>query len=276
VHVSLLAPSSRLIVAFAALALSGALGALALPSCAHTASEEERNNARIHHDIAINALNNNDLRGALGELLAAVEQDPELPQAHNALGLVFHAMGRLDDSLEHYHKAIALKPTFSDAYNNMGVLLIDLGRYDDAIAAFKVATGDILYPTPSLPEGNMGWAYFKKGDNEAAQRHLRNAVATNPKFCRGYEWLARIALEQDRAAEVVVNCRRFEKYCGADPLIVKTLAPDYLRQMQYYLAMALLKQGESDAARATLSACASDDAANEFGGKCLASLRALR
>ena len=88
------------------------------------------------------------------------------------LGMVYHALEHLDESIGHYEQAVELKPSFSEAHNNMGTVLIDLGRYDDAIDSFKVALGDILYRTPALAEGNMGWAYYKKGrDQKRTQAH---------------------------------------------------------------------------------------------------------
>src|SRR5206468_11932526 len=110
-------------------------------------------------------------------------------------------------------RAVALRPNFSEAHNNFGVLLLDMGRYDEAIAHFKIALGDILYATPSLAEGNLGWTYFRKGDAEEGLRHLRNAVALNPKFCRGYGWLAQIELTRNRAEQVVAYCKRYQKHC---------------------------------------------------------------
>ena len=249
--------------------------AAGLVACAHTTSEADAGTARIHHDIAIASFHRGDLRGALRELLVAVDLDPELAQAHNALGLVYHAMGRTDDALRHYRRALELKPDYSEAHNNLGVLWMDLGRYEQAIASLEAALGDILYATPSLAEGNLGWAHYKNGDIERGRRHLRNAVAQNPKFCRGYEWLARIGIERGEPAEIVANVKRFEKYCLQDAEVARTLTPDYVRQMKYYLGVGYLKQGERDAARVAFAACAAASADSGFGLKCAQSLRSL-
>ncbi len=252
------------------------LVALCLLGCAHTVAEGDSANARIHHDIALTSMNRGDLRSALRELLAAVELDPNMPQVHNALGLVYLGMSKVDESIHHYELAVELKPDFSEARNNLGVALMAAGRYDDAIASFKAALGDILYATPSLAEGNMGWAYYLKQDVATGEQHLRNAVADNPKFCRGYEWLARIGLEQDDPDQVVASCKRFQKYCADDAAIARSMAPDYLRQMQYYLAMGYQKLGDRGAARRALVECAVLDAEGEFGQKCTQSLRAIQ
>jgi type IV pilus assembly protein PilF len=259
-------------MAIRSLCLCGvALGALA---CSGPVSEADAASARIHHDIAVANLDRGDMRGALRELLVAVDLDPQMPEVHYALGLVYHAMHKSSEALEHYEKALALKPNYSEAHNDFGALLIDLGRYDDAIEHFKKALGDILYATPSLAEGNLGWAYYKKGDVEQARQHLRNAVAQNPKFCRGYEWLARIGVERGDAAEAVANVKRFEKYCLADAQVAKTLDPEYVREMHYYLGVGYQKQGDREGARRAFASCAVADT-SEYGSRCMQSLHAL-
>ena len=144
-----------------------------------------------------------------------------------------------------------------------------------AIDAFDQALSDILYKTPSLAEGNMGWAYYRMGKADQGIKHIRNAVATNPKFCRGYEWLARIALEKDDAKGVARSYERFDKYCARDEQIGKILAPETLHQMKYYLGLSLVKSGEHDAARAVFSQCALPEADSGFGAQCQTSLREL-
>jgi type IV pilus assembly protein PilF len=244
--------------------------------CAGPVSEADQQASRIHYDLGVATLERGDQRGALRELLTAEDKDPQNPQVHNALGLVFHRLNRSKDAVEHYEKALALKPTFSDAHNNFGVLLIDLGRYDEAIEHFKKALADILYATPWFAEGNLGWALYKKGDVDQARLRLRNAVAENPKFCRGYEWLARIGVDTGDATDTVASVKHFEKQCLADPTIAPNLGPDYVRQMQYYLGQGYLKQGDREAARKAFAQCAVVDAEGEFTQRCQQALRTLQ
>ena len=248
-----------------------------LTACATTSQVSDKNRflAQTHYDIAITSFKAGDLRESLRELLKTVELNPELAEAHNALGMVYHALEHLDESIEHYEQAVELKPTFSEAHNNMGTVLIDLGRYDDAIASFKVALGDILYRTPALAEGNMGWAYYKKGETKSGLKHIRNAVATQPKFCRGYEWLARIALDQDKAADVDRIYSRFDRHCAQDAEVGALLSEDHIHQMQYYFALSLIKTGRVEQARDMLARCALKDAEKGYGAQCQASLQEL-
>lgn len=245
-------------------------------SCAAVITEKNREAARIKYDLGVTSLNRGENRVALRELLSAVDLDADLPEAHNALALVFHNLGRTDDALKHYTDAVRLNPKFTEAWNNLGTLYVELHRYDEAIAAFKTCLNDLLYATPSLAEGNMGWAYYQKGNIDDAMMHIGNAVATNPQFCRGYEWLTRIALEQNRPADVVANGKRFQKYCVNDATIGSSLTPEYLKEMQYYLALGHLKQGNRDAARQMLALCAIDSDGLGFADKCAQSLRSLQ
>ena len=248
-------------------------------ACATTVSDRNRDTARINYDVGVASLEHGDSREALRALRIATDLDPTLPEAHNALGLVYHGMGKLDDALEHYHEAVRLKPTFSEAHNNLGTLLMDLGRYDEAIASFKVALSDILYATPTLAEGNMGWAYYKKGEVAQAVQHIGNAVATDPQFCRGYEWLMRIALDQRHPTEVLAQGKRFQKQCVDNPHIAAQMSPDYRREIDYYLALGHLQKGDRAAAQAALTRCVGgndDPVQGSFAAKCAASLQKIQ
>ena len=246
-------------------------------ACGTAISQKARDTALINYDLGIASFNRGDTREALRVLLSAIQNDPDLPEAHNALGLVYHALDKRDAALEHYEKAVSLRPRFSEAYNNLGTLLLDMGRYDEAIVAFNTALGDILYTTPSLAEGNLGWAYYKKNDVEAAIEHISNAVQTNPLFCRGYEWLSRIAVEQNRPSDIIAYGERFKRHCLDNVHIAGAISADYRREMQYYLAIGHLKQGRREVARTLLSQCAvRDSEASGFAAKCAQSLDALK
>ena len=244
---------------------------LAAAACTPAVSDKERASARIRYDLGVAALNAGDLRTALRELLAAVEQDPYRAETHNALGLVLHATGRPEDALEHYDRAVELRPEFSEAYNNRGVLLRDIGRYDQAIASFEVAVADILYATPSLAEGNLGWTHYQKGETETGVRHLRNAVATNPKFCQGYGWLAEISLATEKPDQAIAYCKRFAKHCVEDPEIAAKIPDAFVRRMNLRLGRGYLARGDTDRARAALDDCVEGgDAESEPVAECSA------
>src|SRR5205085_3114680 len=78
------AAMARLFAAFAWVVAAATAG------CATGMSAEQRARAaEIHYELGTNYLTNGDSQAALKEYLAAVEQNPELPQPHNALGLLY-------------------------------------------------------------------------------------------------------------------------------------------------------------------------------------------
>ena len=73
-----------------------------LTACATTSQVSDKNRflAQTHYDIAITSFETGDLRESLRELLKTVELNPQLPEAHNALGMVYHALEHLDGEHE--------------------------------------------------------------------------------------------------------------------------------------------------------------------------------
>ena len=57
--------------------------------------------------------------------------------AHNNLGTVYYGLGRADEAIEEYQKAIRLKPGYALAHNNLGLVYGKLGRVDEAIEEFR-------------------------------------------------------------------------------------------------------------------------------------------
>ena len=55
------------------------------------------------------------------------------------------------------------------------------GKYELAIAQLKLALQDVLYATPSHAEGNLGYAYYRKGERALGIKHIKNATLVNPK-----------------------------------------------------------------------------------------------
>ncbi|MDC0683219.1 tetratricopeptide repeat protein [Sorangium atrum] len=92
---------------------------------------------------------------------------------------------RFDSAEKMARRALEANPEMRDAKNALGVILVHQRRYDEAIAVLKPLTEDILYASPEKSWGNLGWAYLLKGRNDEAIDALRRAVAAQPLFCVG-------------------------------------------------------------------------------------------
>ncbi|MEW5740701.1 MAG: social motility TPR repeat lipoprotein Tgl [Myxococcota bacterium] len=217
--------------------------ALCLAGCAHIVTEKDREQAQIHYDLAVQNLVKQP-QTAFSEVEESLKLNPEMHEAWHVRGLLLHhAFGRLDEALAAYMKALELKPDFSEARTNLGNLYIDMKRYDDAIAQYDKALNDVLYGAPFIAHGNMGWAYYKKGDLPQALDHLKAAITINPKYCLGHLKLGQLYEEQQNTEESCKYFGRYKEYC-----------PERADAWQHD-GLCHAKKGELDEARKSFDTC---------------------
>jgi Tfp pilus assembly protein PilF len=246
-----------------------ALGAVA--GCGPAATRVDPEASQKRYLLGADYFNKGLVEPALEELLKAVELDPNNPDAHNLLGLVWLRKGAEAEELstrnqclkgeslalekqeadtqfkkaeEQLRKAITLKQDFSEARNNLAVVMIHFGRYDEAVQLEEKALSNIVYREPYAAQGNLGQAYLEKHDFVRAAKALRQALFEQPKFCVGRYRLAKVYYEQkewDHAAEEVEQVTG-DKAC---PI-----------QEAFHLAgMVALRRDDRDKARAMFARC---------------------
>jgi len=74
---------------------------------------------------------------ARGDLEYVVKKQPKSYPAQSELGFALRKLGRFDDSLEAYDKALAMKPGYAPAIEYRGEAYLELGRLTDARAAWE-------------------------------------------------------------------------------------------------------------------------------------------
>lgn len=216
--------------------------ALLVSGCAHI-TEKDREQAQIHYDLALQNLVKQP-QSAFSETDEALKLDPGMADAWHVRGILLHtAFGRLDEALTAYMKALELKPNFSEARTNLGNLYVDMKRYDDAIAQYDKALNDVLYKDPYIAHGNMGWAYYKKGDMAQAIDHLKASITINPKYCLGHLKLGQLYEEQQNSDE---SCKYFSRY--------REHCPDRADAWQYD-GLCHAKKGETAEAQKSFDTC---------------------
>ncbi|GHG92046.1 social motility TPR repeat lipoprotein Tgl [Comamonas sp. JC664] len=220
--------------------------------CSHTPTEKERRSAEIHYDLALQAQQAGELQDAMRELQKSLKNDPDYPDSNNAMGLLLHlAFRRPDEAVKHYERALKVRPDFSEARTNLANVHLDQGRFDTAIQLYEAVLNDMLYPTPFIAQGNLGWAFYKKGETDRAVESIKAAVTTNPQFCLGYKNLGIIYDETGRTADA---CRQYTLYRENCPDVADASMREGVCQA---------KQGQVDAAKAAFAACESKAKAGE-------------
>ncbi len=188
--------------------------ALVVSSCAHWVSQESRDKAQSRYELAVSLIARN-AQQAYSEIDQALELNPEFAEAWHVKGiLLHHSFGKFEEAKIAYEKALQLKQPFSEATTNLGNLYMDMKRYDEAIGLYEKSLNDVLYGAPFIAQGNMGWAYYRKGDTKNAIEHLKASVTINPKYCLGYLQLGQVFGELNQEEE---SCRNFGRYRESCP-----------------------------------------------------------
>ncbi len=80
-----------------------------------------------------------DYEQALREYEAALSQDPEAPHFVRAKARALMQLGRDQEALEWFNRALELQPYFAGTYANRGILYDRMGEYTLAIADYERA-----------------------------------------------------------------------------------------------------------------------------------------
>lgn len=155
---------------------------------------------------ALEALQNNRLDEALGDLTAAEREQPMDARIRNFRGIVLVRMGRTNEAAEEYREATRLDPNLEDAYKNLGFLEWTEHHVESARAKLQQAVA--LAPNDSFAHYYLGRVQLDAGLYESAFQELdRSGIAwpADPQFlieaANGYLTLQR----KEKAREVMAR-----------------------------------------------------------------------
>jgi tetratricopeptide (TPR) repeat protein len=146
--------------------------------------------------------------GKYNESIEAYDRAIELNQSYAAAwshkGNAFSNLSRYNESLECYNKAIELDPKYAVAWNNKGAALSYQANYDDAIKAYDEAIRlDPQYPNAWYNKGNT-LARLGKYDEAAKARDEAHKIDSNystmsaTEYRNAPDWMEVSTFEQGR------------------------------------------------------------------------------
>jgi Tfp pilus assembly protein PilF len=214
-------------------------------------------------------------RGALEHALKAVELDPENAEAHHLAAILYldfcrtSTIGecRLGEAEKHARRAVDLKDRFLEAENTLAVVLIHQKKFKEAEKLLLPITQDILYPTPEIAWGNLGWCYIGEGKPEKAIPALRRAVAAQPLFCVGNY---RLGVAYHRSGAMESAAEALNRAVSTDAPGCSAMQDAFLERAEVYFALGELNRGRDD-----LDRCLHLSKSTEIGHKCSALLGSL-
>ena len=177
----------------------------------------------------------------LGKLNEAIEAygralsiKPDYAEAYNNMGNALKAQGKLVEAIEAYNKAFSIKPDYADAYNNMGNILKTQGKLDEALEAYDKATS--IKPDYAEAYNNMGNALQQQGKLDEAVEVYTKALSKKFDYADAYNNIGNALQQQGKLDEAI------EAFTKA-----LSLKPDYAEAYNN-MAVVLMEQGKLEEA----------------------------
>jgi protein O-GlcNAc transferase len=117
---------------------------------------------------------------ALGDFDRALAADPGLTATWNNHGAALNALKRFDEALVSYDRALALIPQSAAVHNNRGDALRELRRFDEALLSFNRALA--ITPSDWACLNNRAVALSQMGRMDEALESYNRALTFNPDF----------------------------------------------------------------------------------------------
>ena len=121
---------------------------------------------------------NRDWKDGLTLWSKTVKSSPYSFVAHGSLGHAYQELGRLDEAIEEYKRAIAIYQDDYKAHYNLGVVYGQQGALDTAVQSYQRA----IQINPAYPNAhfNIGIIFQKQGRTDKAIGHFRKVTELDP------------------------------------------------------------------------------------------------
>jgi len=131
-------------------------------------------------------------------------ENPNAWIAHNNLGGVLSAEGKLDEAATEFQAALRLKPADASAHSNLGVIDARQGHYDNAIAQYHAALSAEDNPKTWFNLANSLRAEHRDAEAVDAFSH---AIDDDARWIAPHYEKGTVLLEMGRAPEAVYEAR---------------------------------------------------------------------
>ncbi len=228
----------------------------------------------MHYRVAQDLLMKGQTTRAMAELHRAEKLSDKEPEIHNLFGLAYLQLTETEKAKKRFERAIELDPEFSEAHNHLAVILIEQKQYDQAVIHARKAVENLNYTTPERAYHNMGIAYRRKGDLNAAIKSFNKALLHNSNFVMSRNELGQILMEKEKYRQAASVLKPASATCDASP---KGAWRDECSQAYYNLARVYVKLRKRNQAVSAFRNCVkADDGEGAYAQKCRSNLEILQ
>jgi Flp pilus assembly protein TadD len=148
-----------------------------------------------------------DTLRAITVLEPVARANPNDATTQLSLADLYTNAGRKADAERTMRQFVAIEPGNADALNYLGYMLADSGRQlDEAIRLVRKAL-DIEPNNPNYLD-SLGWAYFRRGDYDDAEKYIAPAAQQMPRNATVQEHLGDVLAKRGRWADAIAAWTR--------------------------------------------------------------------
>lgn len=134
-------------------------------------------------------------------------------RAYTTIGLIYSAQRRYSEAIEYHRKALKKDPELTSARVNLGVAYYSIGRNDEAIDQWNKALEDDFYRSPDLVQMNLCEAHLKKKLLSTALDHCNRAIERNRALCPAHWTRGRVYREMGQYRSAIDAFSRALEEC---------------------------------------------------------------
>lgn len=167
--------------------------------------------AQYIHNLQ-NLYNSGEIEVAYRQATNLVRKQPNSAELYNLLGLITHGLGRIDEAINAWNKALSIRSDYAEVFFNVGNAFNDQGNIEKAKENFKMA----LSASPDYAEchNNMGILLLGEGKINEALSYWVKAVSIKPDYADAYINQGIALTELGRSAEAL---EAYKKALNANP-----------------------------------------------------------
>jgi len=190
-----------------------------LLACAGT--QQQKNNHKIAESnvrLGVGYFQQGKIEAALEKIKKALKAEPDYPEAHSSIALVYQQLDEDEKAKEHYETALELQPNSGIIHNNYATLLCKIGEPLKAEPHFLQAINSRGYRTTALALENLGSCLMQIPDVDKSEKYLRQALQLNPKLPGALLQMVRVALERKRYMSGRAYLQRYQEVAKMAPM----------------------------------------------------------
>ena len=174
------------------------------------------NDPRIHAQIGIVVFARQDYDGAIRSLSRAVELDPKFTLPYNQLGYAYRAQGKNAEAEKTFKKYAELLPDDPNPHDSYAELLMRLGRFDESIAEYRKA----IQIDPYFLSAYIGIAnnqiFAGKGDEaRATLKQMLTRARTDGEKRAVWFWTSETYAHEERWSDAIKSIEEEKKIADA-------------------------------------------------------------